>query len=74
MKTTWLKSDRLSYPVHNHRFALEAKLFPERVDLLLQNAVFVVQIRYVGHHEVEIIIEGMRRSAQKTSYVFRNSL
>ena len=41
-------------PVQNQRLAPEAELLPKRVDLPLQHAVFVVQIRHVGHHEMEI--------------------
>ena len=39
--------------VHDHRFQRKIKLVLKRCDLALEYPVFVIQVRYIGHHEVE---------------------
>ena len=39
--------------MHNHRFPPEAELVLKSLDFTVEYPVFVIKIRYIGHHEVK---------------------
>jgi len=40
----------------SHRFPSETEFILKFIDLVFQNLVFVIEIRYIGHHKVKLDI------------------
>ena len=60
-------------PVHDERSTTKGELVPECGDLALENSVFVVEVRNVRHHEMEVYFLPVR-SISFRSYVTNNLL